>query len=177
MQDRRRIVLGVSGIRDGVERFVLDLHELRRVTGPFARVGDDRDDRLADEAHLADGERVVLQVRAGRRGELEEGVGERRDLFAGQRPVHAGGLLGLRHVDRGDVRMCVRRAHEVDVTHAVTLDVVDEHSLALDEPAVLLARDALPRPGLLGRFGLDAFRRGRRRAHEAAALTASKMFQ
>ena len=50
--------------------------------------------------------------------------------------------------------MGVRRADEVDVRHPVALDVVDEEALALDEPLVLLARDADPDEPLLGRLGL-----------------------
>ena len=115
----------------------------------------------------------------GHRRDLEERIGERRDLFAGQRPVDARVLLGLRDVDRGDVRVRVRRADEVDVAHAVPLDVVDEDALALDEAAVLLARDALALPGLLGASSRPA--RERSSSVEllirSAAFTASKMFQ
>ena len=88
--DRRHaVVLRVAGVGDRVERLVLDLDELGRVARRLARLGDDGDDRLADVAHLADRERVVLDVRAGYRRDLEERIGERRDLFAGQRPVDA----------------------------------------------------------------------------------------
>ena len=162
----------------GVDRLVLDLDELGRVARELARLGDDGDDRLADVAHLADREREVLQVRAGHRRDLEERIGQRRDLFAGQRPVDARGRLGLRDVDRGDVRVRVRRAHEVDVAHAVPLDVVDEDALPLDETLVLLARDALALPLLGGRLDLDRLGcDGRCFGHSEAALTASKMFQ
>src|SRR5262249_21766064 len=82
----------------------------------------------------------------------EERVGERRHLLAGERAVDARHRLGLRDVDRADVRVRVRRADEVDVAHAVALDVVDEDALALDEPLVLLARDAPARPGLIRRL-------------------------
>ena len=40
--------------------------------------------------------------------------------------------------------MCVRRAHEVDKTHLVPLDVVEEDPFPLDEPLVLFARNVLP---------------------------------
>ena len=62
--------------------------------------GDDGDDRLADVAHLADRERVVLDVPARRRRDLEERVGELRDLVAGQRAVDAVERRRLRDVDR-----------------------------------------------------------------------------
>ena len=103
----------------------------------------------------------------------KNGIGERCDLFAGQRPVDPRVLLGGRHVDRRDVRVRVRRADEVQEAHAVALDVVDEHALALDETPVFLARDALPRPRLLRLLGLL----GGDSRHSAAAFTASKMFQ
>ena len=100
VQHRHAVVLRVARVDDRVERLVLDLDELRRVARELARLRDDRDDRLADVAHLAERERVVLQVRARRRRQLEERIGERRDLFAGQRPVDALELLRLRDVDR-----------------------------------------------------------------------------
>ena len=164
-------------VDERVERLVVDLDELGRVARELARLGDDRDDRLADEAHLADREREVLDVPAGHARDLEERIGERRDLLAGQRPVHAVHRLGRRHVDARDVRVRVRRAHEVDVAHPVPLDVVDEDALALQEALVLAPLDALAAPALLH---LDGRRRdGRRRvlAHFPTALTASTMFQ
>ena len=88
--DRRHAVVArVARVGDRRDRLVLDLDELRGVARELARLGDDRDDRLADVAHLADRERVVLDVAAGHRRDLEERIGERRDLFAGQRPVDA----------------------------------------------------------------------------------------
>jgi hypothetical protein len=187
VEDGLRLVERVARVGDRLERLVLHLDELRRIARELPRLCDDRDDRLADEAHLADGEREVFDPPARHRRDLEERIGERRDLLAGERPVDALHRLGLRHVDRGDVRVRVRRADEVDVAHPVALDVVDEGALTLDEPLVLLARDALALPRLLRHLDLDALgrdRRGalrRRRAHfaprSAAVLTASKMFQ
>src|SRR5207302_6559308 len=111
--------------------------------------------------------------------ELEEGIGERRDLLADQRPVDALGLRGLRDVDRGNRSVRVGRADEVDVAHAVPANVVEEDALALDEPLVLLARDALADPDLSGSDddGLgDGRGDGRGLGHRAAALIASTMF-
>ena len=95
------------------ERLVVDLDELGGVAGELARLGDDDRDRVADEADAADGERVVLDLRAGRRRELEERVGQRRDLVAGQRPVDARERERRRDVDRRDQRVGVGRADEV----------------------------------------------------------------
>ena len=186
VQHGLRLVERVARVGDGVERLVLHLDELRCVARELARLGDDGDDRLADVAHLADRERVVLDVPARHRRDLEERIGERRHLFAGERAVDALHRLGLRHVDRGDVRVRVRRADEMDVAHAVALDVVDERALALDEPLVLLARHALALVGRLRRLDLDLLGRDRGRAvghgrhfciRSAADATASKMFQ
>ena len=163
-------------VDDDVERVVVDLDELGGVARELARLGDDRDDGLADVAHLADRERVVPDLAARVGGDLEERVGEDRDLVAGQRPVHARLLERRADVDRDDARMRVRRAHEVDVAHPVPLDVVEEDALTLDEAAVLLARDALPDEPLLqgGRaLGLD----GGHAPPFPAATTASTMFQ
>ena len=112
----------------------------------------------------------------GARRDLEERLGQDRDLVARERAEHAGRLERRADVDRDDARVRVGRAHEVHEALVVALDVVDEDALPLDEAAVLLARDALPdvRAGL-GDLGRDA-------AHEAdtsfaAACTASMMFQ
>ena len=106
-------------------------------------------DRLAHEAHLADRERVVLDLVPGRRRHLEERVGLDRDLVAGERPVDAVERERGGDVDRDDLRVRVRRADEVDVARAVPADVVEEDALALDEPLVLLARDRLADVALL----------------------------
>ena len=174
-------VLRDARVHDHLERLVVDLDELGRVARKLAGLGDDGDDGLADVAHLADGEREVLDVRAGHARDLEERVGERRDLLARQRPVDAVDRLGRRDVDPRDVRVGVRAAHEVEVAHPVPLDVVDEDALALQEALVLLALDALAAPALLRRLDLLG---GDRRlghlghlGHFATAFTASTMFQ
>ena len=161
------------------QRLVLDLDELGRVARELASPRSHRGDRIPDVPHLADREGVVLDVRAGRRRELEERIGEDRHLVAGECPVDAVELERLRDVDGLDPRMRIRRAHEVDEAHLVPLDVVEEDALALDEALVLLARDVLPdEAGLdlglldderlvLGDAGL---------AHCAAARMASTMF-
>jgi hypothetical protein len=168
-----------SGTRvdDDVERVVVDDHELGRVTSELTRLGDDGHDRLAEIAHLADGERVVLDMPARRGGDLEERIGQDRHLVTRERAVDAGQLERSGDVDRGDRCVRVRRPHEVEVAHPLALDVVEEDALALDEPAILLARHALADSGTLGErscLGLD----GRHRAPPSpAATTASTMFQ
>ncbi len=177
VEHRRIGALRLARIDEDVQRLVFDLDELGSVARELARGRDDRCDRLADEPRLAHREGVVLDVGAGRRRELEERVGEDRDLVARQRPVDVPELERLRDVDAEDLRVGVRRADEVDVAHPVPLDVVEEHALALHEPLVLLARDALALEGLGWCLDLRRLGSGRCAAHSDAALTASKMFQ
>ena len=65
MELRRVGVSGALRVDDGLERLVLDLDQIGSVARELARRRGDRDDRLADVAHLADGEREVLDVTAG----------------------------------------------------------------------------------------------------------------
>src|SRR5439155_6125303 len=144
----------------------------------LARARDAGGDGVADVTHVADGERVVLDVRTGRSGELEERIGEDRDLVSGQSPVDAVELERLRDVDRLDARMRIGRADEVDESHLVPLDVVEEDALALHEPLVLLARDVLPDEtgARLPLFDDErALGRDSGLGHPAAALIASTM--
>ncbi len=184
VQDIHSLVEGASGVDDHTERLVLDLDELGCVTRQLARLRDDDRDRVAGEAHAAHRQRVVLDLRPRRRRELEERIGERRHLVARQRPDHARELERPRHVDRADHGMRVRRADVVREAHVVALEVVDEDALALQQPPVLLAREALALPRLrLGRrLDLDALGGDGGLAHSPtscpeAALTASTMFQ
>ena len=153
---------------------VLDLDELGGVARELARRRAHGRDRLAHVPHATDRERVVLDVPARLDGHLEERIRVDRDLVAGDRAVDALELERPGDVDRDDLRVRVRRADEVDVAHPVPAHVVEERALALDEPAVLLARDRLPDEALLER--LAGLGDGRRHALPPAATTASTMF-
>jgi hypothetical protein len=169
-------LLAVENVR---ERVVLDLDELGGIAGELARTCDHGCNGIADVTHAADRERVVLDVRPRRRRELEERVGEDRDLVARQRPVDAVQLESLRDVDRLDPCVRVRRADEVDEAHLVPFHVVEEDALALDESLVFFARDALPDEPRLDVPLFDDERARRsdgRLGHSAAALIASTMF-
>jgi hypothetical protein len=168
-----RVLHGFAGVDEDVERLVLDLDELGRVARELARSRADGGDGLAHEAHLADRERVVLDLVPRRRRHLEERVGLDCDLVAGQRPVDAVERERARDVDRDDLRVCMGRADEVDVAHPVPADVVEEDPLALDEPLVLLARDRLADVALLQ---LDRSGDGLGRAHALVPTMASTMF-
>ena len=134
---------GFLAVEDVWQRVVLDLDELGGVARELTRTCHHGRDGIADMAHTPDRERIVLDVRSGRRGELEEGVREDRDFVTGERSVDAVQLERLRDVDGLDPCVRVRRPHELDVAHLVPLDVVEEHALALDEALVLLPRDVL----------------------------------
>src|SRR5581483_8759205 len=58
-----------------------------------------------------------------------------------------GHLGGVRTVDRLDLRVRMRRADEIDVGLARTIDVVGILALAGDEPEVFLAADSRADPG------------------------------
>ena len=75
--------------------------------------------------------------------------------------------------------MRVRRADEVDEPHLVTLHVVEEDALSLDEALVLLAGHALADEARLDVTFLDderALGRDDGFGHSEAALIASTMF-
>ena len=170
------VIHRLPGVDDDVERVVVDHHELGRVSGELARLAGDGGHRLADVAHLAHGERVVLHAPPGSAAIWKNGSVR----IATSSPVSVPYTPGVERgadVDRLDPRMGVRRAHEVDVPHPVALDVVEERALALDEPAVLPARHVLPDEAFLqgGRpLGLDG---GHTPPPPPAATTASTMFQ
>ena len=164
-------------VDDDVERLVLDDDELGRIARPLACVGDDGSDRLADEANAPDRKRVVLHMPAGWCRDLEERVGLERDLVAGQRAVDAGQLERGRDVDGGDPGVRVGRTDEVDETHVVPLDVVEEDPLTLHEPTVLLARHALPDESLLEGGRLRGLDRRHGVSLPPTLCTASRMFQ
>ena len=177
MEDGRAGLDRCDRVEDRLERLVLDLDQLGGVARQLARLGDDGGHGLAREADLADCERVVADLAPRRRRHLEERIRLRRDLLADQRPVHALDRLGLGDVDGHDPGVGVRRADEVDVAHAVALDVVEEDALALYEALVLLARDARAGEALLR--GLDLVGGDGRHAGtspRAAASIASTMF-
>jgi hypothetical protein len=171
----RLVLYCLARVDEHLERLVLDLHELGSVACELTCPGTNRGHRLAHEAHRADGERVVLDVRTRRDRHLEERVGLDRDLVSGQRSVDTVQRECGRDVDRDDLCVRVGRADEVHVAGAVPADVVEEDPLALNEPAVFLPRDRLADVPFLQ---LD--RRGRRlgRAHDwaPAATIASTMF-
>ena len=56
-------VRGLSEVGDGGQRLVVDVHQLDGVLGDVPALGDDESDRVADELHLALGQRRAGSVR------------------------------------------------------------------------------------------------------------------
>ena len=135
-------------VSDGRPRLVVDLDEQRRVLGLGPGLGDHHGDRIAGVAG-----RPLHQGRVGRRdhlravlvgdhpaaGDAAEVVGGR--VLAGQHGEHARRREGLAGVDRADLGVGVRRAHEHGMGLLRQRDVVGIPPLAHEEAAVLLAQD------------------------------------
>ena len=92
-------------------------------------------------------------------------------------PMTPGASSAAADVDRDDLGVRVGRAHEVHEAHVVALHVVDEDALALDEPAVLLARDARPDDPAARVVVSEVTVLIARAPASAALCTASMMFQ
>ena len=74
--------------------------------------------------------------------DADEGLASRIDIGRGEHRGDAGsGLRGL-DVDRQDLRMRMRAAHEAGMQHARQLDVVDVAAVAAQQPLQLAAWDA-----------------------------------
>ena len=104
MHERGR-VFGVDVVDDRGQRFVVDVDELGRVLGERAARGDDERDRVADEAHLALGERRARRLRALRPDRrvpllLDAGI----QVGRREHRVHAGQRQRRRRVDRSRSR-------------------------------------------------------------------------
>ena len=129
---------------DGVERIDVDLHEVTRILGDVARLGDDERHRLAGEADVAIGEDperpsavAALEVDPHFLDvAVEVGAGEHGD-HAGQFPGR-GGVEG-RDRPAGDVA-----AHEGHVEHPRHHDVVHVRAVPGDQPGILAPLHALP---------------------------------
>ena len=125
------------------QRLVIDDDALRGIARLVGGRRDDRRDRLADEAHALDGERVTRWRRSRRPIGAPEicRVGNRPDacaqeIGAGQYRDHArhcGRILG---VDAKNVRVRMRRTHEARVQLALNLDVVGEKPLPAQQRVV-----------------------------------------
>jgi hypothetical protein len=130
---------------------VFDDHAVDRVVRRRARLGDDRDDRLADVA------RAFVRERAARRrdgllavGAAEVGRGRHRldagggEFGAGEDREHARHRPRRAGIDRDDPRVRVRRALEGDDRLARLGRVVDKAAAAGEERGILEAMNRAP---------------------------------
>ncbi len=184
VQDRRPgsdRLLDIDGGGQGIE---IDRHELSRVLGGVAAVGDDDGESLADKPHL-----VMREQRLRR---VEEFVLDRRRPFARQRKLRVGGRRHLRHqlgavhrqhnarrrrglayIDAADRPMRERAADKGDMQHPRQFEIGGKAAFAGQQPPVLAPQHRAADPGRV-----DFIRRGRlhgARIFAAAAATALTM--
>ena len=131
-------------IRHHRQRLVLDLDERLRVLGDVAAVGDDEGHHLSDVADFVDGEGPLrAAVGQGRvRDQQRRGLVQLAEIGGREHEMDAGHAAGGRRVDPGDPRVGVRAPERGRVKGAGGIHVVDEAAEALQEPRVLVARDA-----------------------------------
>ena len=110
---------------DGRERRVLDVDEVERFKRRQLVTRYHRGDRVADESHAVDGERVL--VLAHREDSVAGG-----EILAGQDQVNARMGEGARHVDADDVGVRNRRSQQLAVHHPRQREVVREARLPGD---------------------------------------------
>ena len=141
---RARLRLGRIGHRR--QRLVVDLDLLGGVLGLRQRLGEDDGDRIADMVRLAMGDRRmrrILHLRAVL-GRDHPAANETADLVggklgAGEHREHARHRRRRLAVDAPDLGVGMRRAQEVGLALAGTVDVVGVVALAGDEALVLFA--------------------------------------
>ena len=110
------------------------------------RVGDDEGHHLADVAHLVDGERPLgACVRQGRvRDQQRRRLIQLAELDRRQHETDAGHAPSGGRVDPRDPRVGVRAPERCRVERSGRIHVVDEAAETLQEPRILVARDARP---------------------------------
>ena len=143
-QLRRAFLQRGARVGDGGQRLVVDLDRFGGVLRLRQGLGDDERDRLAEMAHLADGERRARRIVARRAvpvverrmaGHVAEAVG--LHVVAGQHQQHAGHAARRRRVDLADVGVRDPRAQHVGLRHVGKRDVVGIAALAGDQGLVL----------------------------------------
>ena len=158
----RRAGLGRSHrAGDRIERLIVDNHALGPGLGGGDRSGDHHRHRLADEANLVGGQRIVrcsdgvaavaiAQRNVGRSAQQRpvrnwlQAVG--KQVGAGEHRQHAADAAGLIRCDPADVRMRMRRAHHHRIGLTGQVDVVAEAARAGDKAQILLPPDVAADP-------------------------------
>jgi hypothetical protein len=99
-----RVAAGIDRLHhvgDGRQRLVDDVDEGDGVLGDVSGIGDDQRHRLADVAHLAEGDAALFDRRVGKAGQRS---GLARRLLAGDHRDDARERFGRALVDRADAR-------------------------------------------------------------------------
>ena len=139
-----------SGLRhvticDGDQRIDVDHYGLGGILRESHGVGDDDGDRLADIAHLVDGDDRLLerlqafQVAAPHRNFRHGAAARRDDVLRGKHAAHARHCTRRRRVDRTDAAVGPRAAHDQRMKHAVMPHVVDIFAVAAHQSQVFNA--------------------------------------
>ena len=138
--DQRSMVGGGRfDIRDGLERLVVDHHPPAGVLGEFPAGCDHRRHRLARVPYLPRRQRVHRdgQGRIGHLCQREYRTGPLHDLMRRDDSVNPRHPPCLAGVDTGDLGVGERAPDQGHVQHATGIEVVDEGSVAADEPGRL----------------------------------------
>lgn len=136
MQQRRVRFHRLERVDDHGQRVVGDIDEIDAVLGDVAVVGDDDGDRFADVAHAADRQRPLVD---GLLQHDQEGIGHRGDVLAGQHRVNARQGQGAGGIDRVDLGVRVRRAHDGGVKRSVRRGDVVRIATGAHEKGSILA--------------------------------------
>ena len=136
-----------EGVRDGVERVVVDDDPLEGVLGDVAAGGGDSRYRLAHVAHHARCEAVGAPTFRGAGG----GLAPAQRVFAGHHSHYAGKGRCIGGVELCDSGVGERAAQDRAVEHARYDDVCDELGASREKGRVLFALHAVPHPTRVGR--------------------------
>ena len=135
---------GAPRVGDDRQRLVVDLHQVERVLGQVAALGDHEGHRLADVADLLSRERR-LQARDGA-GAVSEARGDAADgaeIVAGDHGDHAGQRERRLGADLPQARVGVRRSQDGGVQHPGQAEVGRILAAPREEPWILLASHGL----------------------------------
>ena len=142
----RRVEHGRAGLEraprvgDGVQRLVVDLHQVERVLGQVPALGDHHGHRLAHVADFLARERQLQALdRADAVTEARGDAADGAEILAGHHGHHAGQRERRLRPDRAEARVGVRRAQDRGLQHAGQAEVGGVLAAPREEPRVLLA--------------------------------------
>ena len=118
--------------------------KLGRVFRLRAAVGGNQRDGLALPDRAVGGEQQLRRRTVARpmQRDADEGLASRVDVGRGEDRGDARRVLRGLDIDRDDLGVRMRAAHEAGVQHARQLDVVDVAAMAAEQPLQLAPRDA-----------------------------------